>query len=509
VSRRSLARLTLPLWLWLSFAAGWAAPALARPGSGQSYSSGGGGSRSGGGSNPSSGSNSSGASGGSTLSGSSSSGSSGEFRPVLFFSFAFCIVGTCCAAMIFGLVTASREARDHVTDRRRAASYAPESGAAPADCVAMIRERDPEFSMALFENFARGLFARAHQARHDDVALARLAPYLSVAARKKLRSPAAVEAVIIGAMNVRDWRLDEIVDCFVADVEFEANLVVGGDTYLTRGLWMIERSARALTRPWEGVRTFGCPRCGAPLEQVAEELCASCGQQVPTGRFDWCVSRIPVETTERTGTSLTGTVPERGTDNPTIRDPGLPANSAALLADDPAALSGFEARLQLVFAELNAAWAAQNLRPARPYLTSELFGTMQRQVETYLSQGLVNLVDGARIVRWETVKLARDARHDALTVRLFGAGSDYTYRKATGEVVGGDKSSDRPYSEYWTLIRGSKVRGAPRADKSCPQCAGPLDVGMEGNCEHCGALVASGDFDWVLSAIEQDDSYRG
>jgi hypothetical protein len=30
---------------------------------------------------------------------------------------------------------------------------------------------------------------------------------------------------------------------------------------------------------------------------------------------------------------------------------------------------------------------------------------------------------------------------------------------------------------------------------------------MEGNCAYCGALVTAGDFDWVLSRIEQDDSY--
>jgi hypothetical protein len=145
----------------------------------------------------------------------------------------------------------------------------------------------------------------------------------------------------------------------------------------------------------------------------------------------------------------------------------------------------------------------------RPYLSSGLFETMRQQVDTYRRQGLVNVVDGARIVRWEMVKLVRDARYDALTVRLFGSGRDYTYRKDGGELVGGDKHAERPYSEYWTLLRGAQARGAPRVDKLCPQCGAALAVGMEGNCEHCGALIASGAFDWVLGGIEQDDAYRG
>jgi hypothetical protein len=32
---------------------------------------------------------------------------------------------------------------------------------------------------------------------------------------------------------------------------------------------------------------------------------------------------------------------------------------------------------------------------------------------------------------------------------------------------------------------------------------------MAGNCTHCSARVTSGDFDWVLSRIEQDESYQG
>jgi hypothetical protein len=32
---------------------------------------------------------------------------------------------------------------------------------------------------------------------------------------------------------------------------------------------------------------------------------------------------------------------------------------------------------------------------------------------------------------------------------------------------------------------------------------------MTGNCEYCQARIVSGDFDWVLSRIEQDEVYTG
>jgi len=51
--------------------------------------------------------------------------------------------------------------------------------------------------------------------------------------------------------------------------------------------------------------------------------------------------------------------------------------------------------------------------------------------------------------------------------------------------------------------------GPSRVDAGCPSCGAPLQIEMAGNCVYCRAKVTSGDFDWVLSKIEQDDSYQG
>jgi predicted amidophosphoribosyltransferase len=54
------------------------------------------------------------------------------------------------------------------------------------------------------------------------------------------------------------------------------------------------------------------------------------------------------------------------------------------------------------------------------------------------------------------------------------------------------------------------VRGPPPAAGACPSCGAPLDrINMAGTCEYCGSHLTRGEFDWVLSKIEQDESYRG
>ena len=56
-------------------------------------------------------------------------------------------------------------------------------------------------------------------------------------------------------------------------------------------------------------------------------------------------------------------------------------------------------------------------------------------------------------------KVLRDPYYDAVTVRVFADGLDFTL-DASGKVVGGSKTSRRAYTEYWTFLRSSARRGS-------------------------------------------------
>ena len=448
-------------------------------------------------------------------------------------------------------------------------SSAPPAGPASRDLEA-VRALDPDFSTVLFEDFAYALYARAHEARTDPAALAALAPYLSEAARLHLaaRRPqgAPVSGVVVGAMRVAGLTLPsasgapgfagpaaallataaarakaktasgEILPERAAQaqqalqamqtvlgalrtqvqvtLEFEANMTVGtgseARTQYVRERWHLGRDAAARSRPPEAVGSFHCPHCGAPFEDAGGGRCQYCGEVVTDGRFDWSVAAIEVEAIEDRPPALSGTVPERGTDFPTIFHPALAARRAELSKDDPATTdAALAARLHLIYDRLNAAWTGLDLAPARPFVSDRLFDYLQYWIAAYRAQGLRNVLEGMRITDAKMVKVVRDRWYDALTYRVWGTGRDSTVKQATGEVVSGNPRADRPYSEYWTLIRSAGKKGAPRADAVCPNCGAPLAVNMAGNCEHCGALITRGDFDWVLSKIEQDDSYTG
>jgi len=238
-------------------------------------------------------------------------------------------------------------------------------------------------------------------------------------------------------------------------------------------------------------------------------VCASCNEVVDNGRFDWVVEAISLASQDERPPTVTAYPPERGTDLPTYRQPDVDARWQELQSADPAlALDALRARVVLIHRELSKAWSHNQLAPVRGLVSDGLFDYLQYWVDAYRRQGLRNELVDARITQSALAKIVRDRWYDALTLRIWGTGRDYVVDTA-GTVVGGSKRFDRPYSEYWTLVRSASRKGAPRSDPACSNCGAPLHITMAGACEHCGAHVTAGEFDWVLSKIEQDDSYRG
>ncbi|WP_437291842.1 TIM44-like domain-containing protein [Sorangium sp. So ce406] len=377
-----------------------------------------------------------------------------------------------------------------------------------------LRAHDPAFSLVLFEDFLYALYARAHEARGAGE-LDQLSPYLSESARCAISGPPLreVKAIVIGSFEIAG--VEQTSSYVRVTVEFTSNYTEvrpdgSEQSYWAAESWHLVRRRVARSRPPEKARIIGCPNCGAPLSALRGDRCSYCGQIVDTGELDWRVERIVEMDKERRGPQLTGNTEEQGTDLPTIIDPDAKSRLEALSGRDPGfAWSTFQGRIQVIFDQLQIAWSSREWKHARPFVSDSLFQTQLYWMETYRKQRLRNITEDARIVWVQMAKITSDAYYDAVTVRVHATGLDYTIDETTGKVVSGSRERNRDYTEYWTLIRGSSRTGAPRATLACPNCGAPLDVTMAGNCAHCSAKVTSGEFDWVLSRIEQDEAYRG
>ena len=144
----------------------------------------------------------------------------------------------------------------------------------------------------------------------------------------------------------------------------------------------------------------------------------------------------------------------------------------------------------------------------RPFVSDNLFQSQAYWIDLYLQARARNVTEGAHITRIDLANVICDKHFDAITMRLFATSTDYTISD-DGKLLSGNKSRQRAYSEYWTLIRGAGKQGPTQTTPKCPSCGAPLKVNQAGTCGYCNVKVTTGEFDWVLSRIEQDDSYTG
>jgi len=478
---------------------GVAGVAAARPGGGESYS-GGGGHSSGGG-----------------------SGGGAVIFELVYWLFRIIIlypaIGLPILALLIGYVVVSAYRQQQNKDWDSGPPVALHHGIDLAD----VRRIDPAFSQVVFEDFAFRLFSTAQRARATAESLATVAPYIAKAARTALaaRAPVGrpVVQVVVGAL--RTYRV-EVPDEPLGPgarprrvrigIEYEANVATADHTYYSVESWLFGRDATVASKPPGASRTFPCPNCGAPWQaaQSGTQVCASCGKVVDNGRFDWVVEQISLASCDERPPTLTTEVPERGTDLPTYRQPDVDTAWSQLLRDDPALTeAALQARLTMIYTQLNLAWSRNDLRPIRGLVSDGLYDYLQYWVTAYQQQGLRNVLADMRITHTTVAKVTRDRYFDAITIRLWGTGKDYVIRESSGDRVRGSPHRDRAYSEYWTLIRTSNRKGAPVTTPACGHCGAPLEVSQSGECAYCGAHVTGGEFDWIVSKIEQDDSYRG
>ena len=467
--------------------------AIARPGGGESFSGGGG-------------------------HGSSGGGSAGAAFELIYWTLRLIIYYPQLGLPILGGVIVGLIWNAYKKQKNKDWDSGPPVELKQAVALTDVQRLDPEFSQVAFEDFAFRLFATAHRQRRTAEELATVAPYVSQLARESLleREPTGVpvESVVVGAL--RAFRVDlprEKPGRVVIGLEFEANVTTAKHTYYSVETWIFDRDAAVLSKPPGAVKTFPCPNCGAPWESAntGTAVCASCNQVVDNGRFDWLVQQITVSSMDERPPTVTADVPERGTDLPTYRQDNVDGRWMALRTEDPALTEpALFARLGMIYTQLNDAWSHNDLVPARGVVSDGLYDYLQYWVAAYKKQGFRNELVDMRISHSSIAKIVRDKWFVAITIRVWGTGKDFVVKIANGALVRGSKHRERKYSEYWTLIRSTAKHGEPKAAPGCPNCGAPLEqISQAGDCAHCGAHVTAGEFDWVLSKIEQDDTYRG
>jgi len=447
-------------------------------------------------------------------------------RLLVFLTFQYPIIGIPLDILIIvGIIYTVRKRARGVTAgfSSMASSFQPVDSVYTPEMIARsfdrLRKFDPNFSEIVFTDFCYALYGKAHDARGGGPAkLDLFSPYLSDEARQSLlqRNPPGlkeVRGIIVGSMRVEGIQGLE-TPLVKVNLLFESNyteVISSGEmTYYVVERWELERKRDVLSPTPAQAKALHCPRCGAPLQRDTVGACAFCGTKIDSGEFQWFVRSINLINSEARGPQLVSDVEEVGTDYPSVVQPSFDAIRAEFERNNPQFTWGqFQERARLIFNELQAAWSSMNWEKARPHETDNIFQMHQYWIDAYRRQQLRNVLDNIAVTAIQPVKIQEDAFYQGITLRIWAQGNDYTI-DASGRIVSGSNRNLRQWSEYWTFIRNKAAKSAEaRTDLNCPNCGSPLKVNASGVCEFCGGKITSGEFDWVLSKIEQDESYSG
>lgn len=165
----------------------------------------------------------------------------------------------------------------------------------------------------------------------------------------------------------------------------------------------------------------------------------------------------------------------------------------------------FKDKAQNAFFKIQEAWEKQDINIARPFASDSIIQRYTTQISDLKSRGEKNILENIVIGNMNIVEVRNDNAFNYIVTKIDASCADYTVN-AQGKMISGSKSI-AGFTEYWTFIRTVNVvtdNNKQLKDNKCPNCGAPLEVSATGKCNYCGAIVSSGQYDWVLSQIDQN-----
>ena len=170
-------------------------------------------------------------------------------------------------------------------------------------------------------------------------------------------------------------------------------------------------------------------------------------------------------------------------------------------------------RVRTAFLTTQQAWSDQDLRSCRAFISDGVHERFDLYVQMQKTEDIRNRMKDLDVVYRDIVCVTSDAHFDTIHVRITASAISYEESLTTGRRVG--ERSDRvpiSFTEIWSFSRRPGVPTNPQTsvlEGRCPSCGGPVEIVDRATCPQCQAIVNSGQHDWVLAEITQDQEMGG
>ncbi|HEX8524873.1 MAG TPA: TIM44-like domain-containing protein [Tepidisphaeraceae bacterium] len=176
-------------------------------------------------------------------------------------------------------------------------------------------------------------------------------------------------------------------------------------------------------------------------------------------------------------------------------------------AFDPARFYG---RVRDAFLKIQRAWCGHDLTSVRAFLSDGVIERFTLQIAEQRALGVRDEMSDIHVRNLGLDQVTAGDVFEAVTLRIDAWAVDYEVSLVTGAFISGSREP-QPFSEYWTFVRrrgAASITGNGLIEGNCPNCASAIEMNENANCAHCGALLKSGQHDWVLVEITQESEYR-
>ena len=158
-----------------------------------------------------------------------------------------------------------------------------------------------------------------------------------------------------------------------------------------------------------------------------------------------------------------------------------------------------------VFLKIQQAWTDRNWKVIRPFESNELFNIHNSQLNEYIKNHKINVVEKINISNATLREFRQDGDKEVLVVELHAVMRDYVIDEKTKKVLESNPNKDW-YMKYLMTFNRKKgvLTNAGTSNKSttnCPNCGAPTEITSSGQCEYCDSVITTGEHDWVLSDI--------
>ena len=158
-----------------------------------------------------------------------------------------------------------------------------------------------------------------------------------------------------------------------------------------------------------------------------------------------------------------------------------------------------------VFLKIQQAWTDRNWKVIRPFESNELFNTHNSQLNEYIKNHKINVVEKINISNATLREFRQDGDKEVLVVELHAVMRDYVIDEKTKKVLESNPNKDWYMKYLMTFNRKkgvlTKAGTSNKSTTNCPNCGAPTEITSSGQCEYCDSVITTGEHDWVLSDI--------